>query len=351
MRTEDLQMVETHGDAIERARQFGEATREGLKAYLALTEPSLRCFASPRGQALKGNLVEHFYRLDPPMELVEAFCEAAGASAETMIERAASFSAGKSKLDTECSGVVLRKAGRVLIGQNLDTGTECGEANFLEIGRGPDTRGYARFCWPFVLSCMHGINIHGVANGGCSGPVGDPMGEGKGLPALLSRWLYFYRCRTPADVAKAMRRYRVVGKGSNNVFADAGGEIVKTEQGGGGFGLHYPTEDWCVATGHRPHIRGEGLGDNPPAKKAADKARWDRLNLLAEQALDTPADPVDDLKRMLADHETADGHPESAPCRHGETSSTQFSFIYDLTNRVVHYCGQPCCNEWRRVGL
>ncbi len=351
MRTEDLQIVETHGDPIERARQFGEAVRNGLEAYLELTAPSLVHFESPGGQALKANLLRHFYALDPPMDLVEAFCGAADADPDVLIERAASFSAGKSRLCCECSGVFMRRDGLVLMGQNLDTGSECGVCNYLEIGRGPDTRGYARFCWPDMLSLMHGLSPHGVCTTGCSGPAGDPMGTGDGLAVLLSRWLYFYRCESVDEVAEATRRYPIVGKGVCSLFADAGGHVVKVEQGGGAYGLAWPETDWAVATGHRPNIRGEGLGDNPPAKKAADKARFDRLNLLAEESLARDGDPVENLKRILADHVMVDGHPESAPCRHGDNSATQFSFIYDLTNWEVHVCGQPCCNEWRTIKL
>lgn len=353
MTTDDLQVICTEGSALERAAQFGEATREALAAYLALTEPALRHFSSPRGQALRANLLDYFYALDPPLELEETYCRAAGCSAETLIERAAAFSAGKSKLDFECSGVVLKKDGLVVLGQNLDTGTECRDANLLEIAHDPDGQAYARFCWPSMLSCMHGVNIHGVANGGASGPPGDPMSEGKGLPVLLTRWLYFYRCLTPAEVAGAAARYPVVGKGTNNVWANAAGEVVRTEEGGGALAVSRPTQDWAVATGHRTHLHGEELGRHAPEKAAAELARWRRLNGLAEQASKTPGDPVEQMKLILADHETVDGHPASAPCRHGDesTGSTQFSFVYDLTGRVVHYCGTPCENEWRQIAL
>ncbi len=293
MRTKDLQVIRTEGTAVERARQFGEAGRRALKAYLALTEPSLEVFASARGQALKVKLLEHFYALGPPMELEQAFCEAAGCSADALIERAAAFSAGKSKLDFGCSGVVLKKDGLVVLGQNLDTGTECRDANLLEIGRTPEGRGYARFCWPSMFSCMHGVNVHGVANGGASGPAGDPMGDGGGLPVLLTRWLYFYRCRSAAQVAQAVERHRIVGKGTNNVWADASGQVVGTEQGGGAAAVYRPMENWAVATGYRPHIRGDGLGTHAPEKVAAELARWRRLNFLAEQASSTPGDPVE----------------------------------------------------------
>ena len=353
MRTEDLQVMRTQGTAVERARQLGEAGRDALKAYLALTERSLDLFATPRGQALRANLLDCFYRLDAPMELQEAFCQAAGVPAETLIERAAAFSAGKSKLDTECSGVVLKRGGEVVLGQNLDTGTECREANLLEIGHDPGGRGYARFCWPDALSYMHGVNIHGVATGGASGPPGDPMGDGKGLAVLLSRWQYFYCCATPAGVADVVMRHRIAGKGSNHVWASASGDIVGTEQGGGAAAVYQPREDWCAVTGYRPHIRGEGLGENPPEKAAAELARWRRLNALAEDATRTDGDLVEQMKRILTDHETVDGHPASAPCRHGDdsTGSTQFSFIYDLTRCTVHYCGQPCTNQWQQVAL
>ena len=179
------------------------------------------------------------------------------------------------------------------------------------------------------------------------------MGEGKGPPALLTRWLYFYRCESPAEVAAAAARYPVAGKGTNNVWANAAGEVVRTEEGGGAVAVSRPRQDWAVATGHRTHLHGEELGGHAPEKAAAELARWRRLNLLAERAANAPGDPVEQMKRILADHEVVDGHPASAPCRHGDetTGSTQFSFIYDLTRRAVHYCGTPCENEWRQIAL
>ena len=351
MTTDQLQIVETHGTALERARQFGEAVRDGLEEYLALTEGSLKLFAGPAGQRLREDLLGEFYRLDPPMELLGAFCEAAATSADIMVERMASFSAGKSRLLGECSGVFLSKAGQVAMAQNLDTGAECAVCNYLEVARGPDTDGYARFCWPDILSYMHGINAHGVCTTGCSGPAGDPMRPGGGPAVLSSRWVYLYECRTVEDVDARVRAVAANGKGVNSIYADASGRALKVEQGGGCYGLHAPEGGWCVATGYRPYISGDDLGQNPPEKAAAEKARWDRLSVLCRDAVGRPGGPVDDLKRTMADHETTGGHPHSAVCRHDETSCSQFSFIYDLTGRVVHYCGQPCCNEWRSIKL
>ena len=353
MRTEDMQIVYTEGNAIERAEQFGEAVRDGMQAWMAMLAPLRERFAAPGVRPVADRMLKRFYALDPPLEMQEACCRAAGASAEQVHEFATLQAIGKSRLDSECSGVVLKKSGKVILGQNLDTGTECGEINFLEIGRGPNTPGYARFCPPHMLECMFGISPHGIANGGASGPMHDPLREGRGNGMFLTRWLFFYRCASVAEIGATAGREIVVGKGSNGVWADADGNVIRMEQGGGALAVDYPVEHWAVSTGHRAHLYGDELGWRDEAKAAAEAVRWRRLNELAEEAASRPGDPVDDMKRILANHETVDGHPASAPCRHGGATAgdTQFSCVFDLTDRVVHYCGQPCCNEWRSIEL
>ena len=355
MRTEDMQIVYTRGNAVERAQQFGEACREAVPAYSEMTAGAADIFSSPRGQALKKSLLENFYSLDPPMDVLEGFCDAAGVSLDVLVERAAAVSAGKSKPDLECSGALLKKDGLVLLGQNLDTGTECAEVNFMEIGHEADgSHGYARFCWPSPLSHMQGINIHGVANGGASAPPNDPMGVGYGHALLLIRWLPFYRCHDVAEVAGAVSQYPMIGKGTNNVWADPDGGMLGTEQGGGSVGIYYPTKNWAAATGFRVHVQGEQLGKHDTQEKAnAEHNRWLRFNELLEEAANTPGDPVEQMKRIMADGKIVDGHPASAPCRHAgkQYEGTQFSWIYDVTNRVVNYCGDPSINEWRQIAL
>jgi hypothetical protein len=248
---------------------------------------------------------------------------------------------------------VLKKAGRVVLGQNLDTGTECREINYLEVGRGPDSDGFARFCPPHMLECMFGLSPHGIASGGASGPMHDPLREGRGHAMFLTRWLFFYRCRTVFDVGATAGRNIVVGKGSNGVWVGADGDVVRMEQGGGALAVDYPVEDWAVTTGHRAHLTGEELGWRGEEKAAAEQARRHRFEELVREAAGRPGDPVDEMKRILADHTVVDGHPASAPCRHGGEAhgDTQFSCVFDVTERVVHYCGQPCCNEWREIVL
>jgi hypothetical protein len=200
---------------------------------------------------------------------------------------------------------------------------------------------------------MFGMNAHGLTNGGASGPPDDPLRGGSGLPTTLMRWQYFYRCSTVGEVAAAAGAGLVAGKGTNNVWADAAGGKLRTEQGGGAVALLRPEARFAVATGHRAYLRGEDLGDRVPESAAAERNRWLRFRALAQEAVDGPDDPVARMKRILSDHERVDDHPVSAPCRHGgeRFGDTQYSVIFDLTAREVHYCGQPCRCEWRTIVL
>ncbi|MFW5866892.1 MAG: hypothetical protein ACOCX2_03685, partial [Armatimonadota bacterium] len=274
MRTQDMQIVHTEGTALERAEQFGEAVREGMKTWIGMLRPLRERFSDARARTIADRMLERFHALDPPLEMQRACCRAAGVTAEQVHECATLQAIGKSRLDSECSGVVLKKSGKVILGQNLDTGTECGEINYLEVGSGPDTDGYARFCPPHMLECMFGISPHGIASGGASGPMHDPLREGRGNGMFLTRWLFFYRCASVGEIGAVAGREIVVGKGSNGVWVDAAGDVIRMEQGGGALAVDYPVEDWAVSTGHRAHLHGDELGRRDEAKAAAEEARW-----------------------------------------------------------------------------
>ncbi len=351
MDTADLMVVETRGSALERARQFGEAVREPLQAMLAgdLVE---RVISDAHRREIADRMLAHFRALDPPLELEQACCEAAGVDLQRLLDYRVAVAISKSRAAEGCSGVILQKGGRIVVGQNLDTGPIPRGENVLEIGRGPEG-GYARFCPPHILECMFGMNAHGLTNGGASGPPNDPLRAGHGLPTTLVRWQYFYRCATPADVAALAGRHLVAGKGSNNVWVCPSGEMLRVEQGGGAVAMMRPEGSVAVATGHRAYLRGEDLGERAPEMAAADRSRGLRLQELARAAAETPGDPVEQMKRILADHRRVHDHPVSAPCRHGgeQFGDTQYSVVFDVTARAVHYCGQPCRCEWRTVAL
>ncbi|MGI5816614.1 MAG: C45 family autoproteolytic acyltransferase/hydrolase [Armatimonadota bacterium] len=351
MTTDDLLIIETTGTALERAQQFGEAVREPLQRMLE-SDLIERVICDERRRAIADRMLARVHALDPPLELERACCETAGVDLQRLLDHRVAVAISKSRPAEGCSGVVLRKDGRIIVGQNLDTGPIPRGENVLEIGRGPEGA-HARFCPPHILECMFGMNARGLTNGGASGPPDDPLLEGDGLPTTLMRWQAFYRCATVRDLAAAAGAGLVAGKGTNNVWVDAGGEMLRTEQGGGAVAIVRPEGDFAVATGHREYLRGGDLGDRPPETAAAERHRWLRLRELAAGALAEPGEPVAQMKRILSDHETADEHPVSAPCRHGgeQFGDTQYSVIFDLRAREVHYCGQPCRCEWRTVVL
>lgn len=351
MNTDDLLIIETQGSAVERARQFGEAVREPLQRMLDgdLVE---RVICDERRRAIANRMLAHFRAMAPPLAREQACCEAAGVELERLLDQRVAVAISKSRQPEGCSGAVLQKEGRIVVGQNLDTGPIPRGENVLEIGRGPEGS-YARFCPPYILECMFGMNAHGLTNGGASGPPGDPLRGGEGVPTTLIRWKYFWECRTPSEVAASAGKHVVAGKGSNNVWVCPAGEMLRTEQGGGAVAMMRPEGRFAVATGHRAYLRGEDLGERAPEAAAAERNRWLRLRELAAEALGETDDPVAQVRRMLSDHQRVDDHPVSAPCRHGgeRFGDTQYSVIFDVTAREVHYCGQPCRCEWRTVAL
>ncbi|MBD3292942.1 MAG: hypothetical protein GF393_08470, partial [Armatimonadia bacterium] len=240
-------IVETSGTAIDRARQFGEAVAEPLQRMLAgdLVE---RVICDERRRAIADRMLAHFHAMEPPLELEQACCEAAGVDLARLLDQRVAVAIAKSRAPEGCSGVILQSDERILMGQNLDTGPIPRGENVLEIGRGPEGA-CARFCPPYILECMFGMNAHGLTNGGASGPPDNPLRGGGGVPTTLIRWKYFWQCRTPSDVAASAGEHLVAGKGSNNVWVCPTGEMLRTEQGGGAVAMMRPEGRFAVATG------------------------------------------------------------------------------------------------------
>ncbi len=351
MTTDDLLIIETEGTALERARQFGEAVAEPLQRMLA-GDLVGRVICNEHRRAIADRMLDHFRAMAPPIEREQACCDAAGVDLERLLDHRVAVAIAKSRAPDGCSGVILHTDESIIVGQNLDTGPIPRGENVLEIGRGPEGA-YARFCPPHILECMFGMNVHGLTNAGASGPPDDPLLEGDGLPTTLMRWQYFYGYSTVLDVVSMLSEGLVAGKGTNNVWVDAEGVMARTEQGGGAVAVERPEGEFAVATGHRQFFAGPDFGQRAPLAAAAERNRWLRLRELAAEALERPGDAVAQMKRILSDHETVDDHPVSAPCRHGgeRFGDTQYSVIFDVTAREVHYCGQPCRCEWRKIAL
>ena len=347
MKTADLTIVETRGGFAERAAQLGEAVRTNYAATVALFDKRRALLETPQGKQVLANVRARYLKCCAGViPYMMAFAKGVGTSLDDVLEVNVLVMLSKSRL-AECTGFVITRDAHTVVAQNWDTGESAAPMAVLEIGRdgyGPDT---ARFTSALTLDFWAGINRHGLATGSCSGPSGDPIGTGDGVTVTLWRGPVFYRCTDVDDVKKTVASLPVPGKGFNAVYVDAAGRMLWTQQGGGRFGTAVPKTPYCAATGYRP-----AMNEPRTPKEQAALDRWRRFMHLAEQASNGDQDLVETVKTILADHHVTDGHPDSAPCRHdGPENSTQFSLVFDLTARNVHYCGQPCCNEWRRIRL
>ena len=347
MRTEDLTVVETEGAPRRRAGQLGEAVRENYHATASLFEPRRALLETPQSRRVLANVRRRYCsECSDILPYVDAFSRGLGITRESLVEMNVLVALCKSRLD-ECSGFIITRGGRTVVSQNWDTTESAAPMAVLEIGRDPNGPDTVRFTSPLVLDFWSGINPYGLCKGGCSGPAGDPIGDGKGLTGTLWGGPLFYRCGSVADVRSLVENTPLPGKGMNSVFVDSHGTTLWTQQGGGRFAVAEPDTPYCVATGYRP-----GINQPVTPKDRAGRHRWQRFMDLGADAMNRSGDLLADVKAILADHQMTDGHPDSAPCRHGgPENSTQFSVITDVTNRTVHYCGRPCENEWRRKDL
>ena len=347
MKTSDLTIVETSGSLVEQARQLGEAVRANYAATVALFEKRRPLLETAQGKQVLAN-VRRRYMKDCAVMLpyMTAFAEGVGETLDAVLEVNMLVMLSKSRL-AECTGFIIAREGQTVAAQNWDTGESAAPMAVLEIGRGGNGNATARFTSALTLDFWAGVNPHGLATGGCSGPSGDPIGAGEGVTGTLWRGPVFYQCQTIGDVKKSLAAVPVPGKGFNTVYVDRHGAMLWTHQGAGRYGMLTPDTPYCSATGYRPT-----MNEPRTPKEHAEKNRRERFMALAAEASERDGDLVAAVKAILADHHVTDGHPDSAPCRHnGPNSSTQFSLVFDLSARVVHYCGQPCCNAWRQIGL
>jgi hypothetical protein len=347
VKTSDLTVVETRGDLVQRAKQLGEAVRENYKSITAQFDKHKPKLDTPQGKTVLANVRKRYFRdFSDMLPYMTAFAEGLGVPLDDVLNVNILVGLAKSRRN-ECSGFIIVRDGRVVVGQNWDTGASAAPMAVLEIGRdseGPDT---ARFTSPLTLDYWSGINSHGLCMGGCSGPNGDPIDDGDGVTIWLFRGPLFYNCKTVADVQRMAESVPVVGKGSNAVFIDSNGDTLWLQQGAGRFAAMKPDTPFCAATGYLP-----GLNEPRNEKEHAEANRWRRFMELGAKTMQRNGDLVEDVQNILADHHCTGNHPDSAPCRHdGPGNSTQFSILTDVTNRQVHYCGQPCENEWNTVSL
>lgn len=348
MKTKDLTVIETKGNLIERGEQFGEAFRHNYKALLEVYGHPLSLIKRSETQKLVHKIHAEYLRESRKMPgHMSAIAKGLGINRDSLLDF--NICAMLSKvIPIECSGFIISREGQTVVSQNLDT-SELGCAmTSLEIGRnanGPDT---ARFVAVFPQDISAGITVHGLGMAGCSGPNGiDPIGEADGVTGTLMGEFIYCNCKTTDDIVRLAERMPVLGRGYNEVYVDPNDRTLWMQYGGGKSGAVFPETSYCAATTYRTLLK------QPKTEKAnANRNRWERFMELGSKAMKKNGDLVDDVKAIVADHHILDNNPESSPCRHnGIDNSTQYSCIFDLTNRTVSYCGQPCCNPWKTIQL
>ncbi len=345
METNDLTVVETAGDLLARTGQLGEAVRVNHGRTMLLFEDRRSILESGLGKTVLEQTRKILFEKCPDViPYLRRFSEGLGKDVDRLIGDNVLVMLSKTRL-AECSGFIIQRKGRVVVGQNWDTGQSAAAMAVLEIGRDSQGANTVRFTSALIPDFWSGVNPFGLMKGSCSGPFGDGVGDGMGLTGTFWGGIHFYRCRTAAQVAALGREIPLVGKGVNCVYRDPAGNMAWTRQGGGRIAISQPETDYCVATGYRP-----GLDEPSNPKQQAEKNRWLRLMELGREMTGKTGNLVEDVKAAMSDHVVAEGHSDSAPCRHdGTENSTQFSVITDVTGREVHYSGQPCHNRWKSI--
>ncbi len=96
-------------------------------------------------------------------------------------------------------------------------------------------------------------------------------------------------------------------------------------------------------------VRTNHFSCNPLDKRTPESFPWNFKRYERANALITGVRSIDDLKKLLSDHQD---YPEYSICNHGSFAPTGSSYILDVKRRVILHClGAPCRNEYKEYRL
>ena len=109
MKTEDLTVIETKGNLVERAEQLGEAIRENYKKTSALFDKHYGLLQTEQGKTVFANVKKNYVdKCSVMLPYIEAFAKGLGISHDDVIKLNIVVALCKSRLN-ECTGFIITR--------------------------------------------------------------------------------------------------------------------------------------------------------------------------------------------------------------------------------------------------
>ena len=343
METPETVIVECHGRPRERGRQYGEATREGLRHNLANWAERK---GTPEELAFFGATQDFLARRAPDLlEEMEGLAQGCGQPIEDILwlNHVATF--GPDWLGECTSMAVADGPDGPVLGKNNDGGGVRRHAYVVRTTRPDKGLPMIQVTHAGSLSGLDAMNAEGLVNSHNS--VGSRFDRsGERLDVRLRCYQLMAECRTTRDFIEAMTRdVALTGKGFNIVAVDRAGETAVIEAAVPLIAWRDLGAPFVYATNHymTPALKDHD-GRSPEGKRISTY----RVGYLEWVAATNRPSSADDIRGILSSHEPW------APCRHGgpHLSETEWSLVALPRERKLLFAdGHPCETGYRAFGF
>ena len=337
-------VVECSGKPREMGRQFGEATREGVRHNVENWRPRRH---TPEELAFFGALQDFLAGRAPDLlEEMEGVAEGSGAPVEDVLWLNHVPTFGPEWLGACTSMAVAAGPDGPVLGKNNDGGgDERRHAFAVRTTRPEKGLPMIQVTHAGSLSGLDAINAEDFANSHNS--VGSRFDRsGERLDVRLRVYQLMAECRTTRGFIEGLiHGVGLTGKGFNIVAVDPSGETAVIEAAVPLIAWRDLGAPFVYATNH---YLTDALKDHDGRDADGKRVSVCRVGYLEWVAATNPPRSAEDVRAILRSHEPW------APCRHGgpHLSQTEWSIVALPRDRKLLFAdGHPCETAYREFGF
>ena len=353
-----LPIIEARGSFREIGRQIGEAAREQIRRSIAYSDEHMDWLAGmslAEAERRSLALLPYAERFLPQyVDELAGLAEGAGLPfAKLVVANCGEELLCAPRSRDHCTCMAVASDDRTIVGHNEDWIEADIENMVLLKVTVPDGTRFVSLTGAAYLP-MCGMNSHGIAFVGNTIYARD---ERAGVPnSFKHRWMLEATGRADAD-ARACLPER--SRGSNHLFAQAGGQIWDVEVSTARAVVIEPAPEAGAAgqpvtwLAHTNHFTADEMSDVERSDSEGSRHRLTRARELLAAGLGRGDDPLELVAGVLRDHANAPtsicAHPVPDDPQDGPTTG---SLIFELEERRMHVCaGRPCENTYRIVSM
>ena len=353
-----LPIIEACGTHREIGRQIGEAARAQIARSIAFNEEHMDWLAGvslAEAERRSLALLPYAERFLPQyVEELAGLAEGAGLPfAKLVVANCGEELLCAPRPQDHCTCMAVATPGRTVVGHNEDWIEADIENMVLLKVTVPDGTRFVSLTGAAYLP-MCGMNSHGIAFVGNTIYAQD---ERAGVAnGFKHRWMLEAAGRAQAD-ARACLPER--SRGSNHLFAQAGGQIWDVEVSANRSVVIEPAPaagadgqpvTWLA---HTNHFTADEMSDVERSGSQGSRHRLARARELLAEGVARGDDPLELVAGVLRDHANAPtsicAHPVPDDPLDGPTTG---SLVFELEERRMHVCaGRPCENAYRIVSM